>query len=52
MTEKQRPDSITIKIRRSTKDRLETQLVDYIGRTKKRISMAEYIDKLSLLRLK
>ena len=43
---------ITIKIRRDTKARLETCLAAYIGKTKKRMSMAEYIDKLSLLRLK
>ena len=43
---------ITIKIRRTTKARLETDLAAYIGKSKKRISMAEYIDLLSKLQVK
>ena len=43
---------ITIKIRRGTKARLETDLAAYIGKSKKRISMAEYIDRLSKLQVK
>ncbi|MBW2559445.1 MAG: hypothetical protein JRE40_01180 [Deltaproteobacteria bacterium] len=43
---------ITIKIRRDTKSRLDKDLAAYIGRKKKVISMAEYIDRLSRLRVK
>ena len=43
---------ITIKIRRTTKVRMEKDLAGYIGRIKKRISMAEYIDRLSKLQVK
>jgi len=37
---------ITIKIRCSTKERLEKELADYIGKSGQRISLAEYIDRL------
>ena len=43
---------ITIKIRRTTKARLEKDLAAYIGKIGKVISMAEYIDRLSKLQVK
>jgi len=43
---KKESGQITIKIRRTTKSRLEKELAEYIGSTGKAISMSEYIDLL------
>ena len=45
-------DHITIKIRKSTHSRIKENMAEYIGAIKKPITMAEYLDRLSKVKLK